>query len=205
MQLWPGSAYPLGATFDGNGTNFALFSEVAEGVELCLFDEKLNETRVALTEVDGYVSHGYLPTVQPGQRYGFRVSGPWDPSKGLRCNPAKLLLDPYAKATCDDIHWGQSLFSYQFDHPDQLNTDDSARDTLHAVVVNPFFDWSDDRRLNIPLADTVIYEAHVKGMTKLHPDVPEAQRGSYSGLAHPSVISHLQKLGVTAIELMPVH
>jgi glycogen operon protein len=205
MQLWPGSAYPLGATFDGTGTNFALFSEVADGVELSLFDEKLTETRVALTEVDGYVWHGYLPTVQPGQRYGYRVSGPWDPSKGLRCNPAKLLLDPYAKATCGDIHWGQSLFSYQFGSPDQINTDDSAHDTLHAVVVNPFFDWSGDRQLDVPLADTVIYEAHVKGLTKLHPDVPETQRGTYSALAHPSVISHLQKIGVTAIELMPVH
>jgi len=205
MQLWPGTAYPLGATFDGNGTNFALFSEVAEGVELCLFDENLVETKVRLTEVDGYVWHGYLPGVQPGQRYGYRVSGPWDPSKGLRCNPAKLLLDPYAKAVCDDIHWGQSLFSYDFSAPEQLNTDDSARDTIHGVVVNPFFDWKDDRQLKIPLADTVIYEAHVKGLTKLHPDVPDAQRGTYGGLAHPSVIAHLQKIGVTAIELMPVH
>ncbi|HEY4225068.1 MAG TPA: glycogen debranching protein GlgX [Pseudolysinimonas sp.] len=205
MQLWPGNAYPLGATFDGNGTNFALFSEVAEGVELCLFDEDLTETKVPLTEVDGYVWHGYLPGVQPGQRYGFRVSGPWDPSKGLRCNPAKLLLDPYAKATCDDIHWGQSLFSYDFAAPEQINTDDSGKDTLHAVVVNPFFDWSGDRQLRIPLAETVIYEAHVKGLTELHPDVPQGQRGTYGGIAHPSVIAHLQKIGVTAIELMPVH
>ncbi|MEO6116547.1 MAG: glycogen debranching protein GlgX [Pseudolysinimonas sp.] len=205
MQLWPGTAYPLGATFDGNGTNFALFSGVAEGVELCLFDEKLVETRVQLTEVDGYVWHGYLPGVQPGQRYGYRVSGPWDPSTGQRCNPAKLLLDPYAKATCDDIHWGQSLFSYDFGNPDQINTDDSGPDTLHGVVVNPFFDWAGDRQLKVPLADSVIYEAHVKGLTKLHPDVPEAQRGTYSALAHPSVIAHLQKIGITAIELMPVH
>ncbi len=205
MQLWPGNAYPLGATFDGNGTNFALFSEVAEGVELCLFDEDLNETKVQLTEVDGYVWHGYLPGVQPGQRYGYRVSGPWDPSRGLRCNPAKLLLDPYAKATCDDIHWGPSLFGYQFGSPEQPNSDDSGKDTLHGVVVNPFFDWTDDRQLKIPLAETVIYEAHVKGLTQLHPDVPEAQRGSFSGLAHPSVIAHLQKIGATAIELMPVH
>jgi glycogen operon protein len=205
MQLWPGTAYPLGATFDGSGTNFALFSEVADGVELCLFDEQLNETKVPLTEVDGYVWHGYLPGVQPGQRYGYRVSGPWDPSKGLRCNPAKLLLDPYAKATCDDIHWGQSLYSYEFGHPDQINGDDSSRDTMHAVVVNPFFDWSDDRQLKVPLADTVIYEAHVKGMTELHPGIPEAERGTYSALAHPSVIGHLEKIGVTAVELMPVH
>jgi glycogen operon protein len=205
MQLWPGTAYPLGATFDGNGTNFALFSEIADGVELCLFDEDLTETKVELTEVDGYVWHGYLPGVQPGQRYGYRVSGPWDPDKGLRCNPAKLLLDPYAKATCDDIRWGQSLFSYDFESPDEINTEDSAKDTMHGVVVNPFFDWSGDRLPRTPLAETVIYEAHVKGLTELHPDVPEEQRGTYGGIAHPSVIAHLQKIGVTAIELMPVH
>jgi isoamylase len=205
MQLWPGIAYPLGATFDGNGTNFALFSEAAESVELCLFDEDLNETKLELTEVDGYVWHGYLPGVQPGQRYGYRVSGPWDPDKGLRCNPAKLLLDPYAKATCDDIHWGQALFSYDFDNPDQINTDDSAKHTMHGVVINPFFDWSGDRFPRTPLAESVIYEAHVKGLTELHPDVPESQRGTYGGIAHPSVIAHLQKIGVTAIELMPIH
>ena len=205
MQLWPGTAYPLGATFDGNGTNFALFSEIADGVELCLFDEDLNETKVELTEVDGYVWHGYLPGVQPGQRYGYRVSGPWDPEKGLRCNPAKLLLDPYAKATCDDIQWGPSLFSYQFDSPEEINTEDSAKNTMHGVVVNPFFDWSGDRMPRTPLAESVIYEAHVKGLTELHPDVPEEQRGTYGGIAHPSVIAHLQKIGVTAIELMPVH
>ena len=205
MQLWPGTAYPLGATFDGNGTNFALFSEVADSVELCLFDEDLTETRVELTEVDGYVWHGYLPGVQPGQRYGFRVTGPWDPSKGQRCNPAKLLLDPYAKATCDDIRWGQSLFSYDFGSPDEINTDDSGKDTMHGVVVNPFFDWTGDHSPRTPLAESVIYEAHVKGLTQLHPDVPEEQRGTYGGIAHPSVIAHLQKIGVTAIELMPVH
>jgi isoamylase len=205
MQLWPGTAYPLGATFDGNGTNFALFSEVADGVELCLFDEELNETKVELTEVDGYVWHGYLPGVQPGQRYGYRVSGPWDPEKGLRCNPAKLLLDPYAKATCDDITWGQALFSYDFDSPEEINTEDSAKITMHGVVVNPFFDWSGDRLPRTPLAESVIYEAHVKGLTELHPDVPEEQRGTYGGIAHPSVIAHLQKIGATAIELMPVH
>src|SRR5690348_11844827 len=141
MQLWPGNAYPLGATFDGNGTNFALFSEVAERVELCLFTEDRTETRIELTEVDGYVWHGYLPEVQPGQRYGYRVHGPWDPEKGLRCNPAKLLLDPYAKATCGDIDWGQPMFSYQFDKPDKRNDEDSAPNMMLGVVVNPFFDW----------------------------------------------------------------
>jgi len=205
MQLWPGTAYPLGATYDGNGTNFALFSEVAEKVELCLFDDNLAETRIQLTEVDGNVWHGYLPGVQPGQRYGYRVSGEWDPAKGLRCNPNKLLLDPYAKAVCDDIQWGQSLFSYNFGDPDSRNDDDSAPHMMHGVVVNPFFDWTGDRAPKTPYSDTVIYEAHVKGLTELMADVPEAQRGSYAALAHPSVIEHLQRIGVTALELMPVH
>ncbi|MGB3911309.1 MAG: glycogen debranching protein GlgX [Pseudolysinimonas sp.] len=204
-QSWPGSAYPLGATFDGNGTNFALFSENAERVELCLIDDRGRETRVELTEVDAYVWHAYLPGVQPGQRYGYRVHGPWDPAAGLRFNPAKLLLDPYAKATVGDIRWGQSLFSYPFGDPDGRNDDDSAADMTHGVVVNPFFDWSGDAAPGIPYKDSVIYEAHVKGLTMRHPDVPDELRGTYGGLAHPAVIAHLQKLGVTAIELMPVH
>ena len=202
---WPGSAYPLGATFDGNGTNFALFSEGAERVELCLIAEDGTETCVEFTEVDAYVWHAYLPGVQPGQRYGYRVHGPWDPSKGLRFNPSKLLLDPYAKATTGDIRWGQSLFSYPFGDPDGRNDDDSAADMMHGVVVNPFFDWTGDNAPRIPYKDTVIYEAHVKGLTQLHPEVPENLRGTYGGLAHPAVIAHLQKLGITAIELMPVH
>jgi len=204
-QTWPGSAYPLGATFDGNGTNFALFTENAEAVELCLIGERGAETRVPLTEVDAYVWHAYLPGVQPGQRYGYRVHGPWDPENGHRFNPSKLLLDPYAKATTGDYRWGQSLFSYPFGDPDGRNDDDSARDAMLGVVVNPFFDWSGDRAPGIPYKDTVVYEAHVRGLTMRHPDVPEELRGSYGGLAHPAVISHLQKLGVTAVELMPVH
>jgi isoamylase len=204
-QSWPGSAYPLGATFDGNGTNFALFSENAERVELCLIGDRGRETRVELTEVDAYVWHAYLPGVQPGQRYGYRVHGPWDPTAGLRFNPSKLLLDPYAKATVGDIRWGQSLFSYPFGDPDGRNDDDSAAAMMHGVVVNPFFDWSGDAAPRIPYKDSVIYEAHVKGLTMRHPDVPEALRGTYGGIAHPAVIAHLQKLGVTAIELMPVH
>ena len=204
-QVWPGTAYPLGATFDGNGTNFALFSEIADGVTLCLIDEEGLETQVPLTEVDGYVWHGYLPGVQPGQRYGYRVSGEWDPATGRRCNPAKLLLDPYAKATTGDIRWGQSMFGYTFGHEDQRDDSDNLADTLHGVVVNPFFDWTGDRAPRTPLAESVIYEAHVKGLTKLHPDVPEELRGTYDALAHPSVIAHLKKLGVTAVELMPVH
>ncbi|HEU5037941.1 MAG TPA: glycogen debranching protein GlgX [Nocardioides sp.] len=205
MEVWPGRAYPLGATFDGSGTNFALFSEVADKVELCLFDADGAETRVELTEVDAYVWHCYLPSVQPGQRYGYRVHGPWDPENGLRCNPSKLLLDPYAKATARDIDWDQALFSYNFGDEDSRNDDDSAPHMTYGVVINPFFDWEGDRRLAYPYNETVIYEAHVKGLTQLHPDVPEDLRGTYAGLAHPAVIEHLTKLGVTAIELMPVH
>ncbi|MEX0426042.1 glycogen debranching protein GlgX [Nocardioides sp. DS6] len=209
MEIWPGTPYPLGSTFDGNGTNFALFSEIAERVELCLFDPDpgggLTERRIELTEADAYVWHCYLPAVQPGQRYGYRVHGPWDPEKGFRCNPAKLLLDPYAKATSGDIDWDQSLFGYQFGSPDVRNDDDSAAHMTHGVVVNPFFNWEGDRQPRYPYSDTVIYEAHVKGLTQLHPDIPEELRGTYAGLAHPAVIEHLTKLGVTTIELMPVH
>ena len=209
VETWPGSAYPLGATFDGSGTNFALFSEVAERIELCLVDldesGRRTETRVDLTEVDAYVWHAYLPEVQPGQCYGYRVHGPWDPAQGLRCNPNKLLLDPYAKATLGEIDWDQSLFGYDFDDPDSRNDEDSLDRTMLGVVINPFFDWEGDRTLRTPYAETVIYEAHVKGMTATHPGVPEDLRGTYAGLAQEPVIEHLQKLGVTAIELMPVH
>ena len=208
METWPGSAYPLGATFDGSGTNFAIFSEHAERVELCLFDGagvRATETRVELTEVDGFVWHCYLPTVQPGQRYGYRVHGPYEPEQGLRFNPAKLLLDPYAKATAGSIDWDQSLYGYDFGDPDSRNDDDSAAHMLHGVVINPFFDWEGDRRLNIPYNESLIYEAHVKGLTQLHPEIPEELRGTYAGLAHPAVTNHLTKLGVTALELMPVH
>ena len=202
---WPGTAYPLGATFDGNGTNFALFSEAAEKVELCLFEEDGTETRVELTEVDAFVWHAYLPQIQPGQRYGYRVYGEYDPAKGLRANPNKLLLDPYAKATCGEIDWDQSLFSYNFGDEDSRNDDDSAKHMMLGVVVNPFFDWAGDRQPRIPYSQSLIYEAHVKGLTQTHPGIPEEQRGTYSGVAHPVIIEHLQKLGVTAIELMPVH
>ncbi|MDZ8200316.1 glycogen debranching protein GlgX [Microbacterium sp. SSW1-59] len=205
MQVWPGSAYPLGATFDGNGTNFALFSEGADKVELCLFDEDGTETCVELLDVDAFVWHGYLPNVQPGQRYGYRVHGPYDPANGQRYNPNKLLLDPYAKAVDGRVNWGQSVFSYTFGDPDSRNDDDSAADMMKGVVINPFFDWQGDRAPKTPLHETFIYEAHVKGLTQLHPSVPEEMRGTYAGVAHPAVIDHLQKLSVTAIELMPVH
>ncbi len=204
VENWPGRAYPLGATFDGDGTNFALFSEVAEKVELCLFDEDGTETRVPFVEVDAFVWHAYLPGVRPGQRYGYRVHGPYDPAAGQRANPNKLLLDPYAKATCGEIDWDQSLFSYDFTDPEVRNDDDSAAHMMLGVVVGTTFDWSDDVRPRVPYNKTVIYEAHVKGLTELHPDIPENERGTYRGLTNRSVIEHLQRLGVTALELMPV-
>ncbi len=209
VRVWPGAPYPLGATWDGTGTNFALFSEVAEQVELCLLsgeeDAQLTENRIALTEVDGFVWHCYLPDVGPGQRYGYRVHGPYDPGRGLRCNPAKLLLDPYGKAVSGEVRWHESLFGYRFTDPTRVNTADSAPYVPKNVVINPFFDWADDRAPRIPYHETVIYEAHVRGLTLRHPEVPADQRGSYAGLAHPAVIEHLTRLGVTAVELMPVH
>lgn len=205
MRIWPGRPYPLGATYDGSGTNFALFSGVAERVELCLFDEAGNETRVDLPEVDAFVWHGYVPALQPGTRYGYRVHGPYDPSQGHRCDPSKLLLDPYAKAIDGQIDNDPSLYSYTFGAEDERNTEDSAAHTMTSVVVNPYFDWGHDRPPQHEYHDSVIYEAHVKGLTRLHPAVPEEMRGTYSALAHPAVIEHLTNLGITAVELMPVH
>src|ERR1700759_208201 len=210
--IWPGSSYPLGATFDGGGTNFALFSEIAEKVELCLIDEGGRESRIALDEVDGYVWHAYLPTINPGQRYGFRVHGPFDPSTGHRCDPSKLLLDPYGKSFDGEFTFGQALYSYDMaaaaHDPAETGTPpqvDSLGHTMTSVVINPFFDWATDRAPRTPYHETVIYEAHVKGMTQTHPAIPEALRGTYAGLAHPAIIAHLKSLNVTAIELMPVH
>jgi isoamylase len=205
MEVWPGTAYPLGATYDGSGTNFAVFSEVAERVELCLFDRNGGEGRVVLPEVDGFVWHAFLPGIEPGQCYGYRVHGPDDPEKGLRCNPNKLLLDPYAKAIDGRIEWHESLFGYHFGDPDSRNEDDSAVHMPKCVVTNPYFDWGVDRPPRHAYANSVIYEAHVKGMTQRHPEVPEQLRGTYAGIAHPVIIEHLKTLGVTAIELMPVH
>jgi isoamylase len=212
VRIWPGTPYPLGATWDGWGTNFTLFSEVAERVELCLFDNADNagdgpliETRVELTEVDGFVWHGYLPGIAPGQRYGYRVHGPHDPPRGLRCDGSKLLLDPYGKAVEGDVRWDESLFDYQFANPRKRNSEDSAPHMPKNVVINPFFDWGNDRAPQTPYHETIIYEAHVRGLTLCHPEVPQAQRGTYAGLAHPAVTAHLQRLGVTAVELMPVH
>ncbi|TCC22356.1 glycogen debranching protein GlgX [Kribbella sindirgiensis] len=205
MQKWPGRPYPLGATFDGAGTNFAVFSEVADRVDLSLVGDDGTEQLVQLTEVDGFVWHAYLPGVQPGQRYGFRVHGPFNPAEGDRCNPSKLLLDPYAKAVDGQIDGDESLFSYRFAKPDELNTMDNREHTMLSVVTNPFFDWGNDRPPGHAYHETVIYEAHVKGLTKTHPGLPENIRGTYAGIGHPAVIEHLKELGVSAIELMPVH
>ncbi|TQJ92338.1 glycogen debranching protein GlgX [Streptomyces sp. SLBN-31] len=214
MRIWqentevgarPGQTAPLGATFDGAGTNFAVFSEVAERVELCLFDEDGSEERVALKEVDGFVHHIYLPDVGPGRRYGFRVHGPYRPESGERCNPNKLLLDPYAKAIEGHVEWNEALFPYHFQDTDRYNDLDSAPYMPKSVVVNPYFDWGSDHPPRTPYNETVIYEAHVKGMTNTHPAIPESIRGTYAALAHPAMIDYFVKLGVTAVELMPVH
>jgi isoamylase len=205
MQIWPGNPYPLGATYDGSGTNFALFSEIAESVELCLFDTKGVETHVRLHEVDAFVWHAYLPNIRPGQRYGFRVTGPYDPSTGQRCNPHKLLLDPYAKAVEGEVQWAPAVFPYRFNDPTKRNNADSAKYMPKSVVISPFFDWDNDRPPRTPYNESVIYEAHVKGLTIAHPDIPEEIRGSYAGIAHPALIGHLKRLGITALELMPVH
>ncbi|MET7436078.1 MULTISPECIES: glycogen debranching protein GlgX [Streptomyces] len=202
VPVWSGHPYPLGAAFDGQGTNFALFSEVAERVELILVDDAGTATPVPLQEVDGFVWHAYLPGIGPGQRYGYRVHGPWQPALGHRCNPAKLLLDPYARAVDGQIDNHASLYERAPDGPAPA---DSAGHSMLGVVTDPFFDWGDDRPPRTPYADSVIYEAHVRGLTMTHPDVPERLRGTYAGLAHPAVTEHLTSLGVTAVELMPVH
>ncbi|MEV0276400.1 glycogen debranching protein GlgX [Streptomyces sp. NPDC050610] len=205
MQVWPGQAYPLGATYDGAGTNFAVFSETAERIELCLLHDDGSETAVELRETDAFVRHAYLPGIMPGQRYGFRVHGPYEPERGHRCNSAKLLLDPYARAVGGQIDWGEAVYGYHFERPEKRNDMDSAPHMMSSVVVNPYFDWGDDRPPRTDYHRTVIYEAHVKGLTMLHPELPQELRGTYAALAHPAVIDHLTKLGVTALELMPVH
>ncbi|NLU65852.1 glycogen debranching protein GlgX [Streptomyces sp. HNM0574] len=205
MQVWPGRAYPLGATYDGAGTNFAVFSEAADRIELCLLQDDGSEAAVELRESDGFVRHAYLPGVMPGQRYGFRVHGPYAPQEGKRCNSAKLLLDPYAKAMSGSIDWNEAVYGYHFGSPERRNDLDSAPHTMASVVVNPYFDWGDDRLPRTEYHRTVLYEAHVKGLTMLHPQLPEELRGTYAALAHPAVIEHLTELGVTALELMPVH
>lgn len=206
ITIWPGAPYPLGATYDGAGTNFSLFSDLAERVELCLFDENGTETRVDLPEVIALCWHGYVPGIEPGQRYGYRVHGPWDPANGHWFNSSKLLLDPYAKAIEGDVQWNEAVFPYHFADPDDSKNElDSAPFVPKSVVTNPYFDWRNDHAPRTPWHRTIIYEAHVKGFTARHPGIPEEIRGTYDGLAHPVAIDYLKKLGVTAIELLPVH
>jgi isoamylase len=205
-NVWRGNDYPLGASYDGAGTNFSIFSEIAERVELYLFDEEGNETRIDLPEVTSFRWHGYLPNVGPGQRYGFRVHGPWAPAEGHRCNPAKLLLDPYARAIEGQVRWSEAVFAYRFADPDGPPNDaDSAPFVPKSVIVNPYFDWGNDRPPRVEWHDTIIYELHVKGFSKNFPDIPEEIRGTYAALAHPRAIEYLTRLGVTTVELMPVH
>jgi isoamylase len=206
VKIWPGTPYPLGATYDGTGTNFSVFSEVAARVELCLFDDEGQQTCVDLPEMTGFIWHGYVPNIGPGQRYGFRVHGPWEPENGNRCNPAKLLLDPYGKAVEGEVQWNEAVFDHLYDKPEESKNDmDSAPFMPKSVVINPWFDWGNDRLPQTPWHETIIYEVHVKGFTKRHPGVPENLRGTYAGLAHPAAIKHLRTLGITAVELLPVH
>ncbi|QBI18212.1 glycogen debranching enzyme GlgX [Egibacter rhizosphaerae] len=206
MHHWPGRPYPLGATWDGTGTNFSLFSEHAEEVELCLFGARGKERRITMADRTAYNFHCYLPGVGPGQRYGFRVHGPWEPEAGHRFNPDKLLIDPYAKAIDGGVDWDESVFGYRMGEDDRVRDDrDSAPHVPRAIVANPYFDWGEDRHPLTPWTDTVIYETHVRGLTMQHPDVEPELRGTYAGLASPPVLEHLIDLGVTAVELQPVH
>jgi glycogen operon protein len=211
MRVWPGQPYPLGASWDGQGVNFAIFSEHATGVELCLFnheDDSVESEKIVLREYTDQVWHCYLPDVRPGQFYGYRVHGPYEPHNGNRFNPAKLLIDPYAKAITGSIKWSNALFAYKVGgtqedlEPDPNN---SAGGVPKCVVIDPAFTWDNDRPLHIPWNRTVIYECHVKGMSKLHPDVPENIRGTYLGLASDAMIEYFLALGITAVELLPVH
>jgi isoamylase len=201
----PSSPAAPGAHPDREGTTFALLSSVADAVELCLFDDSGAEERVALRPGEGFRWEGYLPGVRPGQRYGFRVHGPWDPGAGARCNPAKLLLDPYARAVAGEVSWSAAVHGAAEGDPDRPDDADSAPYVPRSVVCSGEFDWGDDRPPATPLADSIVYELHVKGFTRRHPGVPEALRGTYAGLAHPAAIEHLVQLGATAVELMPVH
>jgi isoamylase len=211
ITIYPGQAYPLGATWDGNGVNFALFSENATAVEICLFDHENDTTesvRVFLPEHSHQVWHGYIPGIQPAQLYGFRVHGPYDPENGYRFNPNKLLMDPYAKAISGVINWHDSLFAYDFNDEGadlSFSDSDSAPYIPKCVVIDPAYEWEGDKPPRTSYHNSIIYELHVKGFTKLHPDIPEEIKGSYAALGHPVTIQYLKDLGVTAIELMPVH
>jgi len=205
LRLSSGAPYPLGAHVDGEGTSFAVFSRVAERVELCLFDHDGREERVEIPHATGFTWHAHVPGVGPGQRYGYRVHGPWDPAKGLRSNPQKLLLDPYARAIDGEVRWGDPIHGHVPGHPFRRQEEDSAPYVPRSVVVAGTFDWGDDAAPRVPAAETIIYETHVKGLTERHPDVPAELRGTYAGLAHPAVLEHLTSLGVTSVELLPVH
>lgn len=209
--IYAGNPFPLGATWNGKGVNFAIYTENANKVELCLFDsEEAQEEylRIRLPERSGHIFHGYLPNIQPGQLYGFRISGPYEPENGHRFNPNKLLIDPNTKAIAGTINWHDSLFGYGIGHPDEdlsFSKTDSAPFLPKCVVIDPHFDWEDDIPPKIPYHKTIIYESHVKGLTKTHPDIPEEIRGTYAAIAHPVMINYLKELGITAVELLPVH
>jgi glycogen operon protein len=206
MEIWPGEPFPLGATFNGEGTNFSLFSEAATRVQLCLFDDEGTETCVDLPEVTALCWHGYLPRIKPGQRYGYRVHGPWDPAQGQYCNPRKLLLDPYAKALDGTWEWSEAMFPYHFGNPEGSKNDrDSAPFMPKSVVVDDAFDWEGDVPPRTPWHKTIVYETHVKGFTKCNPKLPPHVRGSFGGVANPVSVDYLTDLGVTAVELLPVH
>lgn len=211
MRVWPGRPYPQGATWDGEGVNFALFSENATGVELCLFTHEQQDQeiqRIRMEERTDQVWHCYLPEARPGQLYGYRVHGPYDPQAGHRFNPSKLLIDPYAKALTGVVKWSDAMFGYRIGDPaGDLSYDDrnNAGNMPKCVVIDQAFTWGEDKLLNTPWSKTVIYEVHVKGATMRHPDVPEHLHGTYAGLASPAMIEYLQALGVTAVELLPIH
>jgi len=211
LKVMPGQPYPLGATWDGKGVNFAVFSENAESIELCLFNDENDAeeyVKIKIEEVSHHIWHVYVPDLKPGQLYGYRVSGPYDPEKGHRFNPNKLLIDPYTRALSGAIRWDDSLFAYQVGNEEEdlsFSESDSAPFIPKSVVVDNSFDWENDKLLNIPYHDTIIYEAHVKGFTILNNEIPEEIRGTYAAIAHPTTIRYLKDLGITAIELLPIH
>ena len=209
MKIWPGQPYPLGATYDGSGTNFSVFSGLATQVLLCFFDDDGNETRLALPERTALVHHGYVPNVGPGQRYGYRVVGPYEPENGCRCNPAKVMLDPYATAVEGEVQWDPRVMPYVVtgkDDADLVPSDaDNADLVPKSVITNPFFDWGHDRPPRTPWDRTIVYETHVKGYTTRQPGLDAAIRGTYAGFADRQSIAHITALGITAVELLPVH